>query len=242
MSALNNSEYNLKIFENTYIIKDKNLKLTLEVQDGLIVEEKFLNTLVFEMKNINTNILKMLNERKMSVFVVYKFSDLYTKQSISQNYGYKIDFNKESRGLMSDEINKIVLFSKNLQPANIGAILYHEIGHFIDCYKNFKTIKDLHGFTYSTNIKFIRAYKSDFKKNFKLIKNDANPRLRHFVQDNTLEKINQITIAETFAELFSLAFNKANDTKTVELYFPGSLIILKELLNDLMNDYNIVQT
>lgn len=232
MENWNNFKYNLKIFDNPKVIIDNDLKIPLEIQNGLNVDEKFLKTLIDELKNLNIEITKLFLDKTMSVFVGYKFSDIYLEQTINNNYGYKIDFDEESRGVMSDEIRRIVLFSKNLKTEHIGAILYHELGHFIDAYKNFGNINDLKDLTYSSTQEFINAYEKDFKKNYEIIKNDKNVSLRHFVQDNKPEQIRQTAITETFAELFRLAFNKVNNSKTVELYFPNSLKVVNEFLNN----------
>ncbi|MEI8388412.1 MAG: hypothetical protein WCG23_00870 [bacterium] len=232
MENWNNSKYNLKIFDNPKVIIDNDLKIPLEIQNGLNVDEKFLKTLIDELKNLNIEITKLFLDKTMSVFVGYKFSDIYLEQTINNNYGYKIDFDEESRGVMSDEIRRIVLFSKNLKTEHIGAILYHELGHFIDAYKNFGNINDLKDLTYSSTQEFINAYEKDFKKNYEIIKNDKNLSLRHFVQDNKPKQIRQTAITETFAELFRLAFNKVNNSKTVELYFPNSLKVVNEFLNN----------
>lgn len=232
MKTFSKSKYNLEIFETPKVIDDKDLKITLEIQNGLQVSKSFLDNLLYELKNLDKKIVTLLLSKNMSIFVGHKFSDLYLSQAINKNYGYKIDFDDISRGVMSDEIDKIVLFSKNLQPEHIGAILLHEIGHFVDAFQNFGNINTDSDLTYSSNLEFISAYKKDFQINYEMIKNDKNPYLKHFVQDSVPDKINQMAIIETFAELFRLAFGKVNNTKTVELYFPNTFNIIKKSLKE----------
>ena len=235
MEKLNSTKYNLNIFKNPQVIISDENNITLEIQNELIVDSEFLNTLIEEIKNLHPKFKKMLKDKDMKFFVGYKFSDFFIEQRINDNYGYAIDFDKESRGIMTDDVNRIILLYKNLRIENIGAILYHELGHFIDAYDKFGDIDSVYDLTYSSREELIKAYKNDFIKHYSLIKNDDNPYLRHFVQDNTPEKFRQTSISETFAELFRLTFNKINNTKTVELYFPESSVIVKKMVDSIIN-------
>lgn len=190
-----------------------------------------------EIKTIQPLIKQMLNEKKMAFVLVDYIDDLLDEkrlEKIRNNYKYDHNTRQQSRGIMSDESNCIAISVKNTRIEDIGAILYHEIGHFLDGYQNFGKIDDL-GLTFSTDKKFVEAYTKDFIEHYELIKNDKNFRLKHFVQDSTPENINKSGIAETFAELFRLANNKINDTETVELYFPTALGVLKLMLNQKFN-------
>jgi hypothetical protein len=172
----------------------------------------------------------MLKKRGVSFAVVDYISDLIDTSKI-MDFKYEVDLKNNSRGLMSDEQNLIALSHKNTNVDNIGAILYHELGHFIDSYKNYGNIDSLSDLTFSSDKKFTEAYKQDFISNWELIKNDNNYRLIHFIQNSTPYNIHQAGIVETFAELYRVANNRTNDTKTVELYFPETLKAQKSIVN-----------
>lgn len=201
------------------------------------VPKEFEATFRNEIENIPLVIKQMLNEKNITFTIVDYINDLLDEkklEKIKNNYKYDYNTKQQSRGIMSDDINCIAVSVKNTRIEDIGAILYHEIGHFLDGYQNFGKIDDL-GLTFSIDEKFIKAYTKDFIENYELIKNDKNFRLKHFVQDSTPENINKSAIIETFAELFRLANNKKNDTKTVELYFLTAFNVLKLMLNENFN-------
>lgn len=207
------------------------MKIKINSKD---VSNEFESTFKNEIENIPTIIKDLLNEKNIAFILVDYIDDLLDEkrlEKIKNNYKYDHNTRKQSRGIMSDESNCIAISAKNTRIEDIGAILYHEIGHFLDGYQNFGKIDDL-GLTFSVNKKFIDAYTKDFIEHYELIKNDNNFRLKHFVQDSTPENINKSGIVETFAELFRLAYSKKNDTKTVELYFPTAFNILKVMLNE----------
>jgi hypothetical protein len=204
------------------------------------VPKKFETIFRNEIENIHPAIKAMIKRRNMSFKLVDCITDLLEKErteKIETTYKYNLDLKNQSRGLMSDESHCIAVSVKNTYIDNIGAILYHEIGHFLDAYENYGNIKNLYDLTLSADKRFIEAYIKDFTEHYEFIKNDNNFRLKHFIQDSTLENINQNAVCETFAELYRFANNKKNDTKTVELYFPTALNILKILLKE---KYNIM--
>lgn len=190
-----------------------------------------------EIENIHPIIKDMLNEKNIKFVIVDCINDILDEkrhEKITSNYKYQLNIRQQSRGIVSDVNNCIAISVKNTRTEDIGAILYHEIGHFLDGYENFGKIDDL-GLTFSSDKEFIDAYTIDFIEHYELIKNDNNFRLKHFVQGNTPENITQSSVLETFAELFRLANNKKNDTNTVELYFPTALNVLKFMLNERFN-------
>lgn len=194
------------------------------------VNSFFLEYYQHEIDNISPFLIKMLKKRNVSFAVVDYISDLTNKNKI-MDYKYDVNLQKVARGLMSDEQNLIAISHKNTKIDNIGAILYHELGHFIDSYKNYGNINSLNDLTFSSDKRFAEAYKKDFILHWETIKNDDNYRLIHFIQNSKPENISQTGIVETFAELYRVANNKINDTKTVELYFSSALEELKRSVN-----------
>lgn len=198
-----------------------------------MTDENFIKTYELEIENIPSQIKIMLEERGIDFLIVDYIHDLFDAERLNKhNEIYKDDIVKKStaRGVLSDDNYCIAISIKNTKIEHIGAILYHELGHFLDAYDNFGQVDEL-GLSLSSDEKFIEAYSKDFKNHYEKIKNDTNLSLIHFVQKSTPENINQIGIIETFAELFRVASNKENSTKTVELYFPTALRVFAELVN-----------
>lgn len=188
-----------------------------------------------EVENIHPIIKRMLQERNVTFKLVDCISELVGEertQKIEDAYNYDISLKNQSRGLLSDESHCIALSVKNTSIDNIGAILYHELGHFLDIYENYGKIETLADLIFSSDKRFMDAYQKDFAQNYHLIINDDNFRLKHFIQEGTPDNINQNAVSETFAELFRVVNNKQNDTKTVELYFSRALNVLKTMLNE----------
>jgi len=197
-------------------------------------DEEFENILKSEIENIPSTIKTLLQGKKIECLIVDYTDDLLDEERRQKNNEfYKDDIAKKetTRGMMSDDSNCIAISIKNTKMKDIGAILYHELGHFLDAYDNFGKVDEL-GLSLSSNKKFIDAYNEDFINHYEQIKEDTNYRLVHFVQKSTPDKISQTGIIETFAELFRLACHKTNDTKTVELYFPSALQVLIEIVNE----------
>lgn len=188
-----------------------------------------------EISNINPIIKAMLKEKSMTfklVPCIYKLVGEKIANKTYNDYKYDLDMKEQSRGVMSDERCDIAIGTNNCKIEHIAAILYHEIGHFLDAYENFVNINSPYDLSLSADKRFINAYKSDFVLNYDSIKKNKNHSLKHFIQDNTLKKINQISVCETFAELFRATNNKQNSTKTVELYFLNSICALKDLVKE----------
>ena len=164
-----------------------------------------------------------------------KFCDLIKDKNTDKDLSlYKENYLKENRknetirGLLSDNYFAVFVFYNTTTKENLGAILYHEIGHLIDYHKyNFKK-------TYlSSNAKFINAYKKDLTENWDKIKNDNRFRLIHYIQNSTPKKASHIALIETFAHCFASINNKIDDIDIVNLYFKNSKQKAFELLKEL---------
>lgn len=196
--------------------------------------EEFKKTFEEAVKNIPQKIKVMLKEKNIKFIIADYVDDTMSEErKKKQDERYKDDIVKKetTRGLMSDEIDCIVVSAKNTKIEHIEAILYHEVGHFLDAYDNFGQVDEF-GLSLSSKEEFVNAYTKDFADNYEQIKLDTNFRLVHFVQKSTPENINDAGIMESFAELFRHASGKINDTKTVELYFPTALQTLKQIVNE----------
>lgn len=201
---------------------------------------EFVNLFIKTIQGVDPIIAKMVEDKGVSFILANSLYDLRPQEEIAQNYEkfYEDKYTQvltnkyPARGVTSDVRNCIAVFYENTQIEHLEAILYHEIGHFIDSYENFGKIDSLEDLTFSTREPFMKAYKSDLVKNWDLIKNDDNFRLKHYIQNSTPENIHLAAFVETFAELYRWLNGKVNDTKTVELYFNESVKVLGNLLSD----------
>lgn len=199
---------------------------------------EFVNHFIKTIQGIDPIIAKMVEDKGVSFILANGLYDVRPKEEMAQNYEkyYEDKYTQvltnkyPARGVTSDVRNCIAIFYENTRIEHLEAILYHEIGHFIDSYENFGKIDSLEDLTLSTSELFMQAYKNDLTKNWDLIKKDDNFRLQHFVQNSTPENIHLAAVVETFAEIFRWMNSKVNDTKTVELYFHEAAKIAKKLL------------
>lgn len=201
---------------------------------------EFVNLFIKTIQGIDPIIAKMVEDKGVSFVLANSLYDVRPKEEMAQNYEkfYEDKYTQvltnkyPARGVTSDVRNCIAVFYENTQIEHLEAILYHEIGHFIDSYENFGKIDSLDYMTFSTSESFMQAYKNDLTKNWDLIKNDDNFRLKHFVQNSTPENIHAAAVVETFSEIYRWKCGKINDTKTVELYFHESAKAAEKLLFD----------
>lgn len=198
------------------------------------VKKEFIEVFEQEIEKIPEKIKEMLKKRGVDFVIVDYIDDLYDEQRLkkhAQIYKDDITRKKTTRGLMSDESHCIALSSTTTKIKDIKAILYHELGHFLDAYDNYGKVDEL-GLSLSSRKEFVDAYTKDFIAHYDKIKENDNFRLVHFIQKSTPENISNIGIIETFAELFRWANNIKNDSLTVELYFPTALRVAKKLINE----------
>lgn len=207
--------------------------MRIEIRSKKATEE-YKDAFKAEVENINPKIKEMIRKKGVSLILVdfiYELVDEKRKQKMKE--AYKYDRKEElTRGLTSDEVHCIAIAYDTVPIDFIGALLYHEIGHFLDLYEVYGQVNSLYDMTFSADKKFINAYTKDFEDHYEIIKNDNNYRLKHFIQDSIPGRINQNAVSETFAELYRFANNKKNDTETVELYFPTALDVSQELLKE----------
>jgi len=213
------------------------------MKNEVLIDESYqgyIKVFYSEIETISPKIQKLLEDKNITIKLVNNVYDIKTKEEenknydkfYSQKYAEQVKKSFPTRGIMSDEKICIAIFKDNTDITNIGAILYHEIGHFLDAYKNFGNINSLADLEFSSNPEFVEAYTKDFVANWDKIKTDTNFRLKHFIQDSTPEKIVKSGITESFAEIFRFLNKKVIDAKTVELYFPTAIEVEKKLLTE----------
>lgn len=177
-----------------------------------------------EIKNLDKTLINLINSRKLEIILADKLSDVINidNTDIYTEYFPK-DRDKVTRGLISDNINAICIFANVVQKQNIGACLYHEIGHLIDYYKDWEIPQ------YSQTDFFVNAYKQDIYNNWDAIQKDKTFRLIHFVQTSSLENISYPAVGEVFAQSFASIHNKLDDIDIIGKYFNNSLNAAKIL-------------
>lgn len=195
-------------------------------------DEIFLSKFYYEINALDKQLVNIINSKNLKIILANKLSDVITaeKNDIEkyQDYHPK-DRDIVTRGLCSDDINAICLFSNVATEKNIGAILYHEIGHLLDFYENWG--KDDIKPVLSSQKEFIEAYRQDIIKYWELIKNDNRFRLKHYIQNSTPDNISSAGLMETFAHCFAGINNKFDDIDILGEYFENCLIISKDIYN-----------
>ena len=163
--------------------------MEIVVENKSSAPKEYLKVFHSEINNLDEKIKKIIVELGFKIVLADKFCDLIDSKNIDkelryykENYLEKVQ--KDTiRGLLSDDYRTIFVFYKTAAKETLGAILYHEIGHLIDYYKyNFKKPY------FSSNPKFINAYKKDLSANWDKIKNDNCFRLIHYIQNSTPKK------------------------------------------------------
>lgn len=199
-----------KVFENKVNKLDSKIKFLIASIDYCIVLANKCSE-VFS----NEKFEKLVNE-------VSNYKENYTKETI----------NKTLRGICSDMIEKICVFSDNAPEQIIGFILYHEIGHFLDYYNKTGKFK---GFQLSSKKEFIEAYKKDLTLHWDIIKKDKRYRLIHLIQDSTPNNPNKIAMAETFANCFAKTMNEVDEFDFIGLYFKNTLQITEKIIQEFLS-------
>jgi hypothetical protein len=199
--------------------------------------EDYKEAFIAEVNNIHPLIKEMIVDKNVSMILVDRISDIQDRQAaIEMKDYYKYERKEEkTRGLTSDVIHCIAIAYNTTPKDFIKAILYHELGHFLDLYEVYGNVTDISQMTFSADERFIQAYKKDIEDHYELIKQDDNYALKHFIQSSTPGNLCQSAICETFAELYRLSHNIENSTKTVELYFPTALEVSKVLVKEKYN-------
>lgn len=180
-----------------------------------------------EIKNLNERLIKVINSRNLEIILADKLSDVINIAAVDIYTDYSpVDRDKVTRGLISDNIFAICIFSNVVQKQNLGAILYHEIGHLIDRYNDWEESQ------YSNADIFVNAYKKDLSNNWKEIQQDKTFRLIHYVQNSTVETVSYPALSEVFAQCFASIHNKYDDIDIIGKYFHESLNTAKILYDE----------
>ena len=198
---------------------------------------------IFEQKInlLDDKIKSLISSVDYEIVLADKCSDIYSNEEfyklINEVNGYKENYTKETidktfRGICSDDIKKIGVFSNNVSEQIIGFVLYHEIGHFLDYYNSRGKFE---GFQLSSKKEFIETYKKDLKLHWDAIKQNKKYRLIHLIQNSTPNNPNEIAMAETFANCFAKIMNEVDEIDFIDLYFKNSLQTAKEIINNFLS-------
>ncbi len=196
----------------------------IKVKNISSAKKELVCTFEEEIKKLDKTLINLINSRKLEIILADKLSDVINinNTDIYTEYFPK-DRDKVTRGLVSDNINAICIFANVVQKQNLGAILYHEIGHLIDYYKDWEMPQ------YSHTAFFINAYKQDIYNNWDAIQKDKTFRLIHYIQTSSLENISYPAVSEVFAQSFASIHNKLDDTDIIGKYFNNSFNAAKKL-------------
>lgn len=197
---------------------------------------------IFEQKIdlLDDKIKSLILSIDYEIVLVNKCSNVYSekefKELINDISNYKENYTQETidkifRGITSDTIRKICVFSETVLQNQIGFILYHEIGHFLDFYNKTGKFKK---FYLSTQKDFVDAYKKDLSENWGNIKQDKRYRLIHLIQNSTLKNPNKVAMAETFANCFAKIMNEIDEFDFIDLYFKNSLQTTNKIINNFL--------
>ena len=197
---------------------------------------------IFEQKIdlLDDKIKSLILSIDYEIVLANKCSNVYSekefKELINDISSYKENYTQETidkivRGITSDIIRKICVFSETVLQNQIGFILYHEIGHFLDFYNKTGKFKK---FYLSTQKDFVDAYKKDLRENWGNIKQDKRYRLIHLIQNSTLKNPNKVAMAETFANCFAKIMNEIDEFDFIDLYFKNSLKATNKIINDFL--------
>ena len=199
---------------------------------------EFLRAFYNEIDELDRKIVNIINSKALKIILADKLSNILSsdKNDIEKTQDYHpIDRDITTHGLCSNTINAICIFSNTSSIQNLGAILYHEIGHLLDFYNNWKkedTIPEL-----SIKKEFKNAYKKDITIHWNKIKNDNRFRLKHYIQSSTPDNISQTGLVETFAFCFAEINNKQDDIDILGEYFENTLIVAKDIYSEFLSKF-----
>ena len=237
----------LKCFNITIFIK-RNLYMELNktqvLTDNLIIEnismadDNFLEVFYKEIKGFDAKIVDIINSKKLKIILANKLSDVLPQGSGDiETYQEDHPVNRDItvRGLCSDTIGSICVFFNTVTIQNIGAILYHEIGHLIDYYDTWLQ-EDCRPCLSTTN-EFIESYRFCIAKYWKKIKSDKCFRLKHYIQTSTPENVSVAGVMETFAHCFARLHNKFDDIDIMGKYFTELLPVSEKIYNKFLDSW-----
>ena len=219
--------------QNTEILKIENISNA---------NEKIVKLFYDEINTIDKKIIDLMKSKDLKFVLANKLSDVNHGDNSDiekyQNY-HPADRDIVTRGNSSDVTNSISVFANNVTVQNLGAILYHEVGHFLDMYHVWQEPEDesyIKQGQLSTKKEFITAYKNDISKNWDKIKNDSRFRLKHYIQNSTPDNIFPSALMETFAHCFARSHNRLDDIDIVGEYFNETLEITKIIYTEYLKN------
>ena len=195
-------------------------------------DDEFLKVFYREINELDIKLINLINSKNLKIIIADKLSNVLSndKNDIEKTQDYHpLDRDIVTRGLCSDTINAICIFYNNTTVQNVGAILYHEIGHLIDYYDTWGD-DNCHP-KLSKNTKFIETYNFCIKKHWDKIKNDNRFRLKHYIQSSYPDNASTAGLMETFAHCFARINNKFDDIDILGEYFTELLPVSKCLYN-----------
>ena len=206
----------------------------LTIENISNADNDFMQVFYQEINGLDGKLVKIINSKDLKVILADKLSDILPpdKNDIekTQDY-YPVNRDVTTRGLCSDTINAICVFSNTVTTQNVGAILYHEIGHLLDYYNTWG--QDSVTPELSIKEEFKSAYNKDITKYWDKIKNDNGFRLKHYIQSSTPENVSQAGLMETFAHCFARINGKFDDIDILGEYFENTLVAAKDIYNGL---------
>lgn len=208
--------------------------------DNFVIENKsnatqeFVEIFKNSTKNLNKKIVKLINSKNLQIILANKLSDILLPENINDIDTYQ-DYTSENkdlttRGLLSDTINALCIFSNTTTKENLEAIFYHELGHLIDMHADWEKP------SFSNTAKFVEAYQKDIQNSWDKIKNDNRYRLKHYIQNSTPENISLNATMETFAHCFARINGKFDDIDILGEYFPETLKIAKKIFAEFLEE------
>ncbi len=200
-------------------------------------DDEFLQAFYKEINGLNKKLVDIINSKNVKIILADRLSDVLPqdKNDIEKTQDYHpVDRDITTRGLCSDTINAICIFSKTVTTQNVGAILYHEIGHLIDFYDTWGNIDCSPNL--SNNQKFMEAYKFCITKHWDKIKNDNRFRLKHYIQSTTPKNPSVAGLMETFAHCHARINNKLDDIDILGEYFTELLPIANKIYSNFFAD------
>ena len=218
----------------------------LTVENISNANEEFLNAFYKMLNGLDKKIINMINSKNVKIILANKISDVYNseyeKNEFQKEMGKYEDWNIENsdkiiHGVCSDTINALCIFSHTTEIRYIEYFFYHETGHFIDIFKDWRKEK-VKG-SLSSKKEFVEAYKNDITKHWDKIKNDNRFRLIHYIENSTPDKVSKTGLMETFAFCFARNNGKIDDVDIISDYFQETLLVAKKITDEYLTNLKL---
>ena len=216
------------------------------IVNGLTVEnisnanDEFLNAFYKIINKIDIKLVNIIKSKNTRIILADKISDVYTSKQSKSAFKKEIEAYQEydsqnsdklSHGVCSDTINAICIFSSTTEIPYMDAILYHEIGHFIDFYDDWGKEDDLSQ-PLSSKQEFVDAYNNDITMHWDEIKKDNRFRLIHYIEDSKPNNVSKVGLCETFAFCFARNNNIPDDIDIISDYFQETVQSAKKITDE----------